>query len=234
MAAYRICGRVWRFGALKKGDWCGILDGNVLRACDPDGNGIPVPPDALAGAGKYLWEEQGICTLPLTVTVGGERRMLMATVTANKVTQVTVEAGKADFSPAAIPLSCAHPLIGDPVPGKNGVLRVTALRLERPYAAAFPETAGDCKKAWEALRSSVLPEETRRVAGICVGENRLQVRTEGGDVTGGDLCAAAAAGAAAGICRADAVVLLSSPHGDGRGIVRRDRSVLLTLPVKSA
>lgn len=237
MAEYTVCGRRWFCGGMRDGEWSVTADGGTVSVRDPDGKTVPVPPDGVACAVKYRWEEIGERDLPFRLTVNGTVREAYPTTVGDRVTQVTVEAGCAEFSPEKIPLSCAHPLMGDPVPAGGKTVRVCALRFGSTYAAVFPETAGDLVlPAREKFLRGILPPGTEIFFAFAPDDRTLCLRRayDTDAVTAEGLGAGLVSAVRCGRCLPDTAVRLPFDGGEARGICRRNGDVILTLPVKDA
>ncbi len=211
---------------------------HVLRCFDESG-AVEAPAEVLCCAGKILWD-QGVRDLPMRIfdSVAGVDRLLLCSTCRETVTAVTVQVGKADFSPKNIPLRFEKPLINDALtlPGIKP-FRLTALRFRTPYAVVFLETAGDCAllgQGREISGASVFAQGAEVVFAHVRGEGELRLRVfhrSGGGVRGDDLCAGLVAAVATGRCLPDRAVTVPLPSGEIRAVCTKEWEIFLTVPV---
>lgn len=224
-------------------------DGDGRYAClwEEKGNGVlsvfdrgrPVEPtpEELCAAGMGLWN-LGVRENPLILDCGGKPQRVFCSLREQRVTAVTVEAGKADFVPRNIPLRFETPLMNDPVTIPGETFRLTALRFGAPYGVIFPETAGDCRlfsRGEEIGRLHLFPYGSEIVFAYAQGETLLHLRPVHRDgstlLRGRDLCAALAAAVAVGKCLPERAARIPLAEGEGRAVCTKDWRVFLTLPV---
>lgn len=110
-----------------------------MRMFNADGSEGRMCGNAIRCVGKYLYESGRAPRTDLTVETLSGRKRLHLFPEEGRVHQVEVEMGRADFSPAAIPLLTAEPLICSTIVAGSVVYTVTCLSVGNPHCVVFTD-----------------------------------------------------------------------------------------------
>lgn len=174
-------------------------------------------------------------------TFDGEKVCLLSSVE-GRLTAVTSDLPPAEFRPEQIPIRCAHPLISDPFPCRNGRINITAVGVDgRCYAAFFPETAGDLARIGEADEISenpIFPHGCTILSVFARSETELILSAVlSKDAVSDPIAESAAALACAvanGICPIGRSVTIRQKKQTLRGVSRANRTLSVTCPIERA
>jgi diaminopimelate epimerase len=230
-----ICHRNWGVGS------DGILlrsDSSVadvgLRIFNPDGSEAEKSGNGLRIFAKYLWERGGLPKSPLRIETKGGLVEAVCHVTDGRVTEVTVEMGRATFRAPEIPMHGPdRDVVGIPLQVGERIFQVTCVSIGNPHCVVFRDRLDDDEvRAWGPRIEThpAFPNRTNVQFAHVLGHDRLEIRIweRGAGYTlasGSSSCAVAAAAVRNGLTGGR--VTVESPGGRLGIDVRPDYAIRL-------
>lgn len=179
-----------------------------MRIFNADGSEGKTCGNGLRCTAKLLYELGIIRRKELTVeTLGGVARLWIYTGTGGAVKRVKADVGRADFTPAHIPVLAERPVIGKKLTIGGRTYTSTCVSVGNPHCVIFSEPPADLAKAGKAFKESELFPEGVNVEFaevISPQEVRVRVWERGSGETlacGSGACAVVAAAVVNGYCR---------------------------------
>lgn len=179
-----------------------------MRIFNADGSEGKTCGNGLRCTAKLLYDSGVVNRREMTVeTLGGVVRLWAFEGADGRIRRVKADMGRADFTPANIPVQSESPVIGGllPIEGKNYV--ATCVSVGNPHCVIFaPPPAAFAETGRTIERNEFFPERTNVEFAEVVSrqEMRLRVWERGSGETlacGSGACAATAAAVANGYCR---------------------------------
>ncbi len=199
-----------------------IADASV-RIYNMDGTNGGIGGNALRCVCKYLYDNTIVTKNDMTIEVSGKIRKMHVFTTGGKVTTVTADMGKAEFSPPLIPVKMAD----DRVINKLAVIgghayHITCLSLGNPHCVVFMPNIHslDLQNIGPMFEHDPLfPERVNTEFVLVMNENTLCMRVwERGNgetqASGTGACAAAVAAVENGYCKKDTDITVKLLGGD--------------------
>jgi carbamoyl-phosphate synthase large subunit len=188
-----------------------------------DGTNGGIGGNALRCVCKYLYDSGIVPRKEMVIEMGGKLRRMRVFTTGGKVSTVTADMGKAEFSPALVPVSLPGDRVVDTPAVIGGVpYRITCLSVGNPHCVVFlPNIHGlDLQKIGPQFEHDpMFPERVNTEFVLVMNENTIAMRVwERGNgetqASGTGACAAAVAAVENGYCRKDADITVKLLGGD--------------------
>ena len=199
-----------------------IADASV-RVYNMDGTSGGIGGNALRCVCKYLYDN-GIVKNPLmNIEVYGKIRQMQVFTTGGRVSTVTADMGKAEFSPAAIPVKLpGDRIVNTPVEIGGNTYNITCLSVGNPHCVVFMSDIHglDIAEIGPMFENNELfPERVNTEFVHVLDENTLSIRVwERGNgetqACGTGACAAAVAAVENGLCKSDSDITVKLLGGD--------------------
>ena len=202
-------------------------DGSEGRMC---GNGIRC-------VGKYIYDNGIAHKDTVTVETLSGIKTLSVTAENGKAAALTVDMGKADTSPASLPVLADAPVINAPLTVGGRTYNATCVSMGNPHCVIFRDKVADTDIKPEGIQfetSPLFPESVNTEFVRVIGRNELEMRVweRGSGETfacGTGACAAAVAAVLCGFCDKGADITVHLIGGD-LTISYTDERVLMTGP----
>ncbi len=188
-----------------------------------DGTNGGIGGNALRCVCKYLFDTGIVPKKDIVIEMGGNLRKMRVYTTGEKVSTVTADMGRAEFSPPLIPVNLPNERIVDtPVIIGDSEYRITCLSLGNPHCVVFmPNIHGlDLQQIGPMFEHDQLfPERVNTEFVLVMNENTLSMRIwERGNgetqASGTGACAAAVAAVENGYCKKDTDITVKLAGGD--------------------
>lgn len=208
-----------------------------MRMFNADGSEGKMCGNATRCIGKYVYEKGLTDRTELTLeTLSGIKRLSLS-VSGGTVQSVSVDMGKAEFAPEAIPVSgTAEEVIQQPLILNGREWKITCVSMGNPHCVTFCPSVSDLDlpvigPAFE--HHAMFPERVNTEFVRVLDRTHLQMRVweRGSGETfacGTGACAVAAAAVRCGICDPDTDITVHLLGGDLSIRVLEDRSVRMT------
>ncbi len=213
-----------------------------MRMFNADGSEGKMCGNAIRCVGKYLYDN-GFCQKsPITIETLSGIKTLALTVEKGKVALVSVQMGRADFAPEALPMRRDTPALLAPLTVNGTEYRFTGVSMGNPHAVVF---GGDpYELPLEQIgplfeRHPLFPERvnTEFVQMLTPTHLKMRVWERGSGETwacGTGACAVAAAAVKNGFSPVGAPVTVSLRGGDLTILCDEDFSITMTGPAAKA
>lgn len=190
-------------------------DGSVGKMC---GNGIRC-------AARFAYDK-GIClNNPITVETPAGIKTVQLFMEENTVTSATVNMGRAQFEPEAIPITGNTPLIGQSVRLGSAIRTVTCVSMGNPHCVIFEDAGFDLwhfpiEETGQAIETDPLfPEKTNVEFVKKISDSHFEMRVweRGSGETfacGTGACATVAAAVKNGLCGSGEPITVTLKGGD--------------------
>ena len=207
-----------------------------MRTYNRDGSEGKMAGNNLRCVGKYLYDNGYIRSETLTVETAGGVRRLKLYLRDGKVNTVTVDMGKADFSPKSLPALCdAEKMVRYPLTVGGTGYEVTCVSVGNPHCVVFCESPDSLPLETLGPKfeyADCFPERINTEFVRVVDRHSLRVRVwERGNgetlACGTGACAAVVAAVENGLCEKGSDVTVRLPGGD-LTVNYTDERVLLT------
>ncbi len=207
-----------------------------MRTYNRDGSEGKMAGNNLRCVGKYLYDNGYIRSETLTVETAGGVRQLKIYLRDGKVSTVTVDMGKADFSPKSLPALCdAEKMVDYPLTIGGTVYEVTCVSVGNPHCVVFcdsPDSLPLETLGPQFEYADCFPERINTEFVRVIDRHSLRVRVwERGNgetlACGTGACAAVAAAVENGLCEKGSDVTVRLPGGD-LTVNYTDERILLT------
>jgi diaminopimelate epimerase len=234
-----ICHRHWGVGS------DGILlrtasrDADVgLRIFNPDGSEAEKSGNGLRIFAKYMWERGGLRASPMRIETKGGTVEAVCHLSGDRVTEVTVEMGRATFRAPEIPMHGPdREVVGLPLQVGERFFTVTCVSVGNPHCVVFTDRLDEAEVQGWGPRIEThpsFPNRTNVQFARVLGRDRVEIRIweRGAGYTlasGSSSCAVAAAAVRNGLT--DGALTLLMPGGRLGVEVRPDYSIRLRGPV---
>lgn len=199
-----------------------IADASV-RIYNMDGTNGGISGNALRCVCKYLFDNGIVKTNDMTIEVGGKVRRMHVYTTGGKVSTVTADMGKAEFSPPLIPVNLpGERVVNTPVTIGDAEYRITSLSMGNPHCVVIMPNIHslDLNKIGPLFEHHPLfPERVNTEFVLVMNETTLSMRVwERGNgetqASGTGACAAAVAAVENGYCKKDTEITVKLLGGD--------------------
>jgi carbamoyl-phosphate synthase large subunit len=200
-----------------------IADAAVL-IYNMDGTNGGIGGNALRCVCKYLYDTGIVSRKDIAIEVGGKIRRMHVFTTGGKVSTVTADMGRAEFSPSLIPVNMGddHKIIDRPHTVGGTEYRVTCLSMGNPHCVVFQPNIHslDLMKIGPLFEHDpIFPERVNTEFVQVMNETTLSMRVwERGNgetqASGTGACAAAVAAVENGHCRKDTDITVKLLGGD--------------------
>ena len=207
-----------------------------MRMFNADGSEGKMCGNAIRCVGKYLYEHSIVTKTELTIeTLSGLRYLTLYPDKDGSVNRVRVNMGKADVTPAVIPVLAEAPMISTPVDVEGSTYRLTAVSVGNPHAVCFDlnPDALNLEAMGPAFENHPLfPERVNTEFATKVDDRTLRMRVweRGSGETyacGTGACATVAAAVLNGICPKNEEITVQLRGGDLKILCRDDMTLLM-------
>jgi carbamoyl-phosphate synthase large subunit len=193
-----------------------------------DGTNGGIGGNAMRCVCKYLYDNGIVRQKDMAIEAGGKVRRMRVYTTGGKVSTVTADMGKAEFSPSLIPVSLppdkagCERIIGRPVTIADGTYSITCLSMGNPHCVVFLSNIHnlDLPKIGPLFeRDPIFPERVNTEFVQVMNETTISMRVwERGNgetqASGTGACAAAVAAVENGYCKKDTDITVKLLGGD--------------------
>jgi diaminopimelate epimerase len=209
-----------------------------LRIFNPDGSEAEKSGNGLRIFAKYMWERGGLRKSPMRIETKGGVVEAVCHVKADRVSDVTVEMGRATFRAPEIPMHGPdREVVAVPLQVGERFFTVTAVSVGNPHCVVFTERLDEAEvRTWGARIEThpSFPNRTNVQFARVLDRGRVEIRIweRGAGYTlasGSSSCAVAAAAVRNGLT--DGSLALLMPGGELLIDVRPDYSIRLRGPV---
>ncbi len=195
-----------------------------MRIFNADGSEAGMCGNGIRCVGKFVYDRGIKRSKSLTVeTLSGIRHLVLSTGVDGCVSYVKVDMGRADFSPAAVPVLSSKPQVNRPLIVLGKTYPTTCLSMGNPHAVILLESDPDelhleqLGPAFE--RHELFPDRTNAEFIRVISRNTIHMRVweRGSGETmacGTGACAAAAVAARLGLCDFGTPVTVKLPGGE--------------------
>ena len=199
-----------------------IADASV-RIYNMDGTNGGIGGNALRCVCKYLYDTGLVPRKDIAIEVGGNIRRMRVFTTGGKVSTVTADMGKAEFTPSLIPVNLpGDKIISRPVIIAGGAYDITCLSVGNPHCVVFQPNIHslDLNKIGPLFEhDAIFPERVNTEFVQVMNETTLSMRIwERGNgetqASGTGACAAAVAAVENGFCKKDTDISVKLLGGD--------------------
>ncbi|MBP5256212.1 MAG: diaminopimelate epimerase, partial [Clostridia bacterium] len=194
-----------------------------MRIFNRDGSEGKMAGNSIRCVGKYLYDNGIVTSTDVKVeTASGVKRLRMI-VRNSAVTYVTVDMGRAELDPRALPCTLeGEAVIDRPYSVGGSEYRITCLSVGNPHCVVFCERTDsvDVKRVGPFFENAdIFPERTNTEFVHVVNRNRLRMRVyERGNgetpACGTGACAAAYAAVLNGFCKMGSDIVVKTKGGD--------------------
>ena len=213
-----------------------------MQMFNADGSEGKMCGNAIRCVGKYLWDSGRCQKENLTVETRSGIKSLRLFPENGRVSQLEVEMGRADFTPAAIPILSAEPMICSTMIVSSVVYTVTCLSVGNPHCVVFTDDPDrlNLDKIGPAFEHHPLfPERTNtefvRVDNPLSLTMRVWERGSGETFAcGTGACAACAAAVRLGLSPADQPITVHLRGGELTITCRSDGEILMRGEARTA
>lgn len=194
-----------------------------LRIFNRDGSESGMAGNSIRCAAKYLFDSGIVTKTDMTAETAGGIKKLHLLTRSGKVSLVTVEMGKAIFTPEHIPVALkGNSIIDRPTEIDGGKYRINCISLGNPHCVVFADKIEsiDIERIGPLFENApIFPERTNTEFVRVVNRNILKMRVyERGNgetnACGTGACAAVAAAIENGLCSANETVTVKTRGGD--------------------
>lgn len=194
-----------------------------LRIFNRDGSESGMAGNSIRCAAKYLFDSGIVTKTDMTAETAGGIKKLHLLTRSGKVSLVTVEMGKAIFTPEHIPVALkGNSIIDRPIEIDDGKYRINCISLGNPHCVVFADKIEsiDIERIGPLFENApIFPERTNTEFVRVVNRNILKMRVyERGNgetnACGTGACAAVAAAIENGLCSANETVTVKTRGGD--------------------
>ncbi len=209
-----------------------------LRIFNPDGSEAEKSGNGLRIFAKYMWERGGLRKSPMRIETRGGLVEAACDLTGGRVTQVTVEMGRATFRAPEIPMHGPdREVVGVPLQVGDRVFTVTCVGVGNPHCVVFTDRLDEAEvRTWGPRIEThpSFPNRTNVQFARVLGPDRVEIRIweRGAGYTlasGSSSCAVAAAAVRNGLTAGRVTVVM--PGGELGLEVERDYAIRLRGPV---
>ena len=206
-----------------------------MRIFNRDGTEASAAGNCIRCVGKYLYDGGIVPKTQITVETAAGVRTLTLHLREGKVGSVTVDMGRASFTPAAVPVLIDAPeVICHPAHIGGKIYDITCLSVGNPHCVVFLDRIDTLDMGVigpEFETDPLFPERTNTEFVRVVDRNMLKMRVyERGNgetsACGTGACAAVAAAVENGFCEAGSPITVKVPGGDLTVVYTRDRITL--------
>ncbi len=214
-----------------------------MRMFNADGSEGKMCGNGARCVGKFVYDKGLTSKTAVTLETLAGIKTLRLHVSGGEVDYVTVDMGRADFRPEAVPVVSENEMINEKITVAGEDWRATAVSMGNPHCVVFTETSVDSlpleKIGPEFEFNSLFPDRVNTEFVNIVGERELRMRVweRGSGETmacGTGACAVAAAAVKNGICPAGEEITVMLRGGDLKIICRGDFSIEMTGPAETA
>lgn len=207
-----------------------------MRLFNRDGTPGTTGGNAVRCVGKYLYDNNIVNKTDVTVETSAGTVELKLFTASGEVTLVTANMGKADFTPAAVPvITDKRTVIDMPYEVAGKTYNITCLSTGNPHCVVFEDRIDriDIETLGSMFENAkIFPDRTNTEFVRAVNKNMLKMRVwERGNgetyACGTGACAAAAAAVKTGLCKKDEPVTVKVRGGD-LTVTVTDDGILLT------
>ncbi|MGH7266261.1 MAG: diaminopimelate epimerase [Candidatus Rokuibacteriota bacterium] len=212
-----------------------------LRIFNPDGSEAEKSGNGLRIFAKYMWERGGLRTSPMRIETRSGVVEAVCDLTDGRVTEVTVEMGRATFRAPEIPMHGSdREVVSVPLQVGERSLTVTCVSVGNPHCVVFTDRLDEAETRALGPRIEThpaFPNRTNVQFARVLGRDRVEIRIweRGAGYTlasGSSSCAVAAAAVRNGLTDGHLTVLM--PGGELGLDVRPDYAIRLRGPVAEA
>ncbi len=209
-----------------------------LRIFNPDGSEAEKSGNGLRIFAKHLWERGGLRKSPMRIETKGGLVEAVCHTTDDRVTEVTVEMGRATFRAPDIPMHGPdREVVGVPLQVGERFLTVTCVSVGNPHCVVFTDELDEAEvRAWGPRIEThpAFPNRTNVQFARVLDRGRVEIRIweRGAGYTlasGSSSCAVAAAAVRGGLTEGRVTMVM--PGGELSIEVRPDYSIRLRGPV---
>lgn len=199
-----------------------IADASV-QIYNMDGTNGGIGGNALRCVCKYLYDNDIVPKNDMVIEVNGNKRRMHVYTTGGKVSAVTADMGKAEFTPALIPVNLpGKSVINTPVAIGGIEYNITCLSVGNPHCVVFMPNIHDLDLAQIGPifeNNSMFPERVNTEFVLVMNDNTLSMRVwERGNgetqASGTGACAAAVAAVENGYCDKNVDITVKLLGGD--------------------
>jgi carbamoyl-phosphate synthase large subunit len=194
-----------------------------LQIYNMDGTNGGIGGNALRCVCKYLYDNGIVKSKDMTIEVGGKVRKLHVYTIGGKVSTVTVDMGRAEFSPSMVPVNLkGDKIVNVPVEIGGTNYNITCLSMGNPHCVVFLPSLHelDLEKIGPAFEHHpMFPERANTEFVLVMNDNTISMRIwERGNgetmASGTGACAAAVAAVENGFCKKDTDITVKLLGGD--------------------
>ena len=212
-----------------------------MRMFNADGSEGKMCGNGTRCIGKYLYDRGVVKKEVITLETLSGIKTLKLNVKKGEVASVAVDMGRAEFTPAKVPvLFEGDKMTDEPISAAGGEYRITAVSMGNPHAVTYLdevksldlEKIGPCFENHPLFPERVNTEFVRRISDT---ELEMRVWERGSGETfacGTGACAVVAASVANGYCRAGVPVTVHLLGGDLKVTVGKDLFVTMEGPAE--
>lgn len=143
-------------------------DGSYASMC---GNGIRC-------FAKYVWDKGIVRCNPIKVETGDGVKEAELTLEDGEVSKVTINMGKENFKPEAIPAASNETIINKTIRVENGEFKITSMRMGVPHTVVFcNHDEIDVKQGRHIEKYELFPEGTNVNYCEVVDDSNIKVKT---------------------------------------------------------
>ena len=209
-----------------------------MRMFNLDGSEGNMCGNAIRCVGKYVYDSGMTDKTSLSIETKSGVKLLTLKVEDGRVSQVTVDMGRAETAPEKLPMHADKPMIDAPVVISGKEYRITAVSMGNPHQVIYcsePEALELDKIGADFENFSLFPERVNTEFVKVLGRNKLYMRVweRGSGETyacGTGACAAAVSSVLNGYCDYDEPIEVGLVGGKLTLTVRRDMKVFMTGP----
>lgn len=207
-----------------------------MRMFNADGSEGKMCGNAIRCVGKYLYEHHLTSKTNLVIeTLSGPRELTLFPDENGIVSRVRVNMGRAETSPAAIPVLTDAPLINAPVTVEGNDYHLTAVSMGNPHAVCFdldPDGLDLEAMGPSFEHHALFPERVNTEFAIQEDAHTLRMRVweRGSGETyacGTGACATVAAAVLNGLCPMEEEITVRLRGGDLHIVCKKDMTILM-------